>query len=57
MDVTTAEQARIGQEAGACAVMPLERIPADIHPELTTDLTVDQYFLSLVQQKAKTSIA
>jgi len=30
MDVTTAEQARIAQEAGACAVMALERIPADI---------------------------
>ena len=30
MDVTTPEQARIAQEAGACAVMALERIPADI---------------------------
>ena len=30
MDVTTPEQARIVQEAGACAVMALERIPADI---------------------------
>ena len=29
-DVTTPEQARIAQEAGACAVMALERIPADI---------------------------
>ena len=30
MDVTSAEQAKIAQEAGACAVMALERIPADI---------------------------
>ena len=30
MDVTTPEQARIAQEAGACAVMALERVPADI---------------------------
>lgn len=30
MDVTMPEQARIAQEAGACAVMALERIPADI---------------------------
>lgn len=30
MDVTTSEQARIAEEAGACAVMALERIPADI---------------------------
>lgn len=30
MDVTNAEQARIAEEAGACAVMALERVPADI---------------------------
>lgn len=30
MDVTTPDQARIAEEAGACAVMALERIPADI---------------------------
>ncbi|MBR5883376.1 MAG: pyridoxal 5'-phosphate synthase lyase subunit PdxS, partial [Mailhella sp.] len=30
MDVTTPEQAVIAQEAGACAVMALERVPADI---------------------------
>src|SRR3954454_1661405 len=30
MDVTTAEQARIAEDAGACAVMALERVPADI---------------------------
>lgn len=30
MDVTTPEQAKIAEEAGACAIMALERIPADI---------------------------
>ena len=30
MDVTPPEQAKIAQEAGACAVMALERVPADI---------------------------
>jgi len=30
MDVTTPEQAKIAEQAGACAVMALERVPADI---------------------------
>ncbi len=29
MDVTTPEEAKIAEEAGACAVMALERVPAD----------------------------
>ena len=33
MDVTSAEQACIAQEAGACAVMALERVPADIRAQ------------------------
>jgi pyridoxal 5'-phosphate synthase pdxS subunit len=33
MDVVTAEQARIAEEAGACAVMALERVPADIRKD------------------------
>jgi pyridoxal 5'-phosphate synthase pdxS subunit len=33
MDVTSAEQAKIAEEAGACAVMALERVPADIRAE------------------------
>ena len=33
MDVTTAGQAKIAEEAGACAVMALERVPADIRKE------------------------
>ncbi|MFN0093719.1 MAG: pyridoxal 5'-phosphate synthase lyase subunit PdxS [Dehalococcoidia bacterium] len=33
MDVVTAEQAKIAEEAGACAVMALERVPADIRKD------------------------
>ena len=33
MDVVTPEQARIAEEAGACAVMALERVPADIRKD------------------------
>src|SRR5437763_13164535 len=33
MDVTTAEQARIAEDAGASAVMALERVPSDIRKE------------------------
>src|SRR5918992_2471369 len=33
MDVTNAEQARVAEEAGAVAVMALERVPADIRSE------------------------
>jgi len=33
MDVTDAAQARIAEDAGACAVMALERVPADIRAE------------------------
>jgi len=33
MDVTTPEQAKIAEEAGACAVMALERVPADIRAD------------------------
>jgi pyridoxal 5'-phosphate synthase pdxS subunit len=33
MDVTTAEQAKVAEDAGACAVMALERVPADIRKE------------------------
>ena len=35
MDVVNAEQARIAEEAGACAVMALERVPADIRRQGT----------------------
>src|SRR6266516_1318140 len=33
MDVTTSDQAKIAEDAGACAVMSLERVPADIRKE------------------------
>src|SRR6202166_3347260 len=33
MDVTTPEQAKIAEDAGACAVMALERVPADIRKQ------------------------
>src|SRR5215469_3422558 len=33
MDVVTPDQARIAEEAGACAVMALERVPADIRKD------------------------
>src|SRR5919206_509394 len=33
MDVVTPEQARIAEDAGACAVMALERVPADIRAD------------------------
>src|SRR6186713_2155343 len=33
MDVTDAEQARVAEDAGACAVMALERVPADIRAQ------------------------
>ena len=33
MDVTTADQAKIAEDAGAVAVMALERVPADIRKE------------------------
>ena len=33
MDVTNADQAKIAEEAGACAVMALERVPSDIRAQ------------------------
>ena len=33
IDVTTAEQAKIAEDAGGCAVMALERVPADIRAQ------------------------
>lgn len=38
MDVTNVEEARIAEEAGACAVMALERVPADIRRYVTASL-------------------
>mgnify|MGYP000609918814 CR=1 FL=1 len=38
MDVVTAEHAKIAEDAGACAVMALERVPADIRANVATVL-------------------
>ena len=43
MDVTTPEQAKIAEEAGACAVMALERIPADIRAAGGVSRTILKY--------------
>jgi len=52
MDVVTAEQAKIAEEAGACAVMALERVPADIRAAggvaRMADLTVVEAIMKAV---------
>ncbi len=52
MDVTTPEQAKIAEEAGACAVMALERVPADIRAgggvARMADLTVIEAIMKTV---------
>ncbi|MCI8499663.1 MAG: pyridoxal 5'-phosphate synthase lyase subunit PdxS [Clostridia bacterium] len=50
MDVTTPEQARIAQEAGACAVMALERIPADIRAAGGVSRMSDPKMIKGIQQ-------
>ena len=50
MDVTTAEQARIAEEAGACAVMALERIPADIRVTGGVSRMSDPKMIKSIQQ-------
>ena len=50
MDVTTPEQARIAEEAGACAVMALERIPADIHAAGGVSRMSDPKMIKGIQQ-------
>lgn len=45
MDVVNAEQARIAEEAGACAVMALERVPADIRAEGGVARMSDPYMI------------
>jgi len=52
MDVTTPEQAKIAEEAGACAVMALERVPSDIRAEggvaRMADPTIIQSIMAVV---------
>ena len=50
MDVTTPEQAAIAEEAGACAVMGLERIPADIRAAGGVSRMSDPEMLKGIQQ-------
>lgn len=50
MDVTTPEQAVIAQEAGACAVMALERIPADIRAAGGVSRMSDPAMIHSIQQ-------
>lgn len=50
MDVTTPEQARIAEEAGACAVMALERIPADIRAARGVSRMSDPKMIKGIQQ-------
>ena len=50
MDVTTPEQARIAEEAGACAVMALERIPADIRAAGGVSRMSDPKMIRSIQQ-------
>lgn len=50
MDVTTPEQARIAEEAGACAVMALERIPADIRAAGGVSRMSDPKMIKAIQE-------
>lgn len=50
MDVTTPEQAKIAEEAGACAVMALERIPADIRAAVGVSRMSDPAMVNGIQE-------
>lgn len=50
MDVTTPEQAKIAEAAGACAVMALERIPADIRAAGGVSRMSDPHMIKGIQQ-------
>ena len=50
MDVTTPEQAKIAEEAGACAVMALERIPADIRAAGGVSRMSDPQMIRVIQE-------
>ena len=56
MDVTTPEQAKIAEEAGACAVMALERIPADIRAAGGVSRMSDPKMIKGIQVMAKCRI-
>jgi pyridoxal 5'-phosphate synthase pdxS subunit len=50
MDVVDAEQARVAEEAGACAVMALERVPADIRAEGGVARMSDPAMITAIQE-------
>lgn len=50
MDVTNAEQAKIAEEAGACAVMALERVPADIRAQGGVARMADPSIIKAIMQ-------
>lgn len=50
MDVTTAEQAKIAEDAGACAVMALERVPADIRAQGGVARMADPSIIKAIMQ-------
>ena len=50
MDVVTAEHAKIAEDAGACAVMALERVPADIRKEGGVARMADATKIEEIQQ-------
>src|SRR5438094_7822741 len=50
MDVVTAEQAKIAEDAGACAVMALERVPADIRRDGGVARMSDPAMIKSIQQ-------
>lgn len=53
MDVTTPEQARIAEDAGACAVMALERVPADIRAAGGVSRMSDPKVIKAIQKTVK----
>jgi pyridoxal 5'-phosphate synthase pdxS subunit len=53
MDVTTPEQARIAEDAGACAVMALERVPADIRAAGGVSRMSDPGMIRSIQEAVK----
>ncbi len=50
MDVTTADQAKVAEDAGACAVMALERVPADIRRDGGVARMADATKIEEIQQ-------
>ena len=56
MDVTTPEQAKIAEAAGACAVMALERIPADIRAAGGVSRMSDPQMIKGIQNAVSVSL-